>query len=80
MCIHIHAYVHAHLMSTYAYLGHAHACPEYAHAYRVPECMKGKFLDIISCRVNPTSSRSHPTPLYDHYIKSQKALLHGGWK
>jgi len=56
MCTHAFKYV-------YAYIEHVHACPEYAHTCRVSEYLKGKFLDINSCRVNPTSSRTvlHPS-------------------
>lgn len=56
----------------------AYACPEYVHASRVLECIKGKLLDINSCRVNPTSSGSHPTPLYGHYKKPKRLFYNGG--
>ena len=44
----------------YAYTEHAHVCPKYAHTSRVSEYLYGKFLDIKSCRVNPTFSRYTP--------------------
>ena len=61
----------------HAYLRHVHACPEYAHTSRVPKNIQGKVFDINSCRVNPTSFGSRPTPIYDHY-KSLKRHFYNG--
>ena len=52
-----------------------HAHLKYAHASRVLEYMKGKFLGLNSCKVNPTSFGSHLTPLYDHYKKVLKGTF-----
>ena len=60
--------MHTHLKYAYAYLG-------YAHAFGVLEYMKGKLLDINSCRVNPTLFGSRLTPFYDHCKMPKKEIL-----